>query len=142
MKVKIHLVNPLAKIPFKATEGSACYDVYATSREFLNGGKIVKYGLGFRLEPTMRTRIDFRPRSSVWRTGLILCNCIGTGDEDFRGEYAAYFYHVVPKFQPYNVGDRILQMSIETRHDIEFEENDELSETERGSGGFGSTGIK
>lgn len=141
MKVKIHLNEPLAKIPRKGTEGSACYDVYATSKGILADGKIIRYGLGFRLEPPKGTRLDFRPRSGIWKTGLILSNCIGTGDEDFRGEYAAYFYHVVPELKPYNVGDRILQMSIESRHDIEFEETNDLSDTERGSGGFGSTGL-
>ena len=141
MKVKIQLSNYLARIPRKGTEGAACYDIYATSKEILADGKVIRYDLGFRLELPKGTRIDLKPRSSVWKTGLILSNCVGTGDEDFRGEYAAYFYHVVPELQPYSIGDRILQMSIENRHDIEFEETNDLSDTERGSGGFGSTGL-
>ena len=71
-----------------------------------------------------------------------MSNCIGTGDEDYRGEYMAIFYHVIPSLPPYNVGDRILQIQLRNREDIDFIQVQELSDTDRGTGGFGSTNNK
>lgn len=84
--------------------------------------------------------IDFRPRSSVWKTGMVLSNCEGTIDESYTGEISAVFYHVMPNMPRYKVGDRIGQIKIGATFPIEFKEVDELSETERGTGGYGSTG--
>lgn len=84
--------------------------------------------------------IDFRPRSSVWKTGMVLSNCEGTIDESYTGEISAVFYHVMPNMPRYKVGDRIGQIKIGATFPIEFKEVDELSETERGSGSYGSTG--
>lgn len=84
--------------------------------------------------------IDFRPRSSVWKTGMVLSNCEGTIDELYTGEISAVFYHVIPNMPRYKVGDRIGQIKIGVTFPIEFKEVDELSETERGSGSYGSTG--
>jgi dUTP pyrophosphatase len=84
--------------------------------------------------------LDLRSRSSIHKTGLILSNCIGTGDEEYRGEYQAFFYHVIPTLPPYEVGDRILQIQLKTREDVIFKITKELSETKRGKEGFGSTG--
>lgn len=88
----------------------------------------------------VKLSIDFRPRSSIWKTGLILSNCEGTIDELYRGEVLAYFYEVIPNKEKYKVGDRIGQIKLGFTLPIEFEEVDELSETTRGTGGFGSTG--
>jgi dUTP pyrophosphatase len=136
--VKIKLLHSNAQIPKKIIETDACYDVIATSREDFGDGRI-KYGLGFALELPVFTQLDLRARSSIHKTGLILSNCIGTGDEDYRGEYMAIFYHVIPTLPPYNVGDRILQIQLRNREDINFIEVQELSDTQRGTGGFGST---
>ena len=87
--------------------------------------------------------IDFRPRSSVWKTGMVLSNCVGTLDEFYRGEVAAVFYHVKPDMPRYRVGDRIGQIKLGFSLPIEFEFVDEIdTNTERGTGGFGSTGLK
>lgn len=85
--------------------------------------------------------IDFRPRSSVWKTGMILSNCVGTLDEGYRGEVKAVFYHVMPNMPRYKVGDRIGQIKIGFTVPVEFEFVDEIDmNTDRGQGGFGSTG--
>lgn len=84
--------------------------------------------------------IDFRPRSSVWKTGLSLANCEGTIDELYRGEVSAVFYHVMPTMPKYEVGDRIGQIKLGITFPMEFVEVDELDDTERGAGGYGSTG--
>jgi dUTP pyrophosphatase len=137
--VKIKLLDKNAKIPNKINDTDACYDVVATSREDYGDGRI-KYGLGFALELPSSTQLDLRARSSVHKTGLILSNCIGTGDEEYRGEYMAIFYHVIPTLPPYDVGDRILQIQLRNRENIGFVLTSELNETPRGLGGFGSTG--
>lgn len=84
--------------------------------------------------------IDFRPRSSVWKTGMVLSNCEGTIDELYTGEISVVFYHIMTDMPRYKVGDRIGQIKIGVTFPIEFIEVNELSETERGTGGYGSTG--
>ena len=84
--------------------------------------------------------IDFRPRSSVWKTGMVLANCEGTIDEHYTGEVAAIFYDIMPDMPNYEVGDKIGQIKIGATFPIEFVEVDSLNSTERGDGGFGSTG--
>jgi len=137
--VKIKLLHPAAKLPMKNIETDACYDVFATSKESLGDDRI-KYGLGFSLELPKFTQLDVRPRSSIYKTGLVLSNSIGTGDEDYRGEYMMIFYHIIKTLPSYNVGDRIGQIQLRNRENINFIESDKLSDTQRGSGGFGHTG--
>lgn len=84
--------------------------------------------------------IDFRPRSSVWKTGMVLSNCTGTIDELYTGEVSAVFYHIMPNMPKYEVGDRIGQIKIGVTFPIEFVEVEELDKTARGDGGYGSTG--
>lgn len=85
--------------------------------------------------------LDARPRSSIFKTGLSLCNATGTVDEPYRGSISAFFYHVIPSLPIYKKGDRIIQVKIGFTLPIEWEETtDELSQTDRGAGGFGSTG--
>lgn len=146
MRINVKKLSPLAKTPQKAHESDYCYDVFATSREEVEPG-IWRYGLGLAFEPVrdegvrgMDVSIDFRPRSSVWKTGLVLSNCVGTIDEGYRGEVMAYFYEVIPKREKYKVGDRIGQIKLGAAIPIEFVEADSLGGTERGTGGFGSTG--
>ena len=84
--------------------------------------------------------IDARPRSSVYKTGLILTNCEGTVDESYRGPFKLNFYHVIPELPRYKKGDRIAQIKLGFTLPMNFIEETTLSETERGDGGFGSTG--
>lgn len=88
----------------------------------------------------IKLSLDFRPRSSVWKTGMILSNCEGTLDELYRGEIMAYFYEVIPGKEKYKVGDRIGQIKLGFTLPLEFEEGEINTATERGTGGFGSTG--
>lgn len=84
--------------------------------------------------------IDARPRSSVWKTGMILSNCEGTIDENYRGEVSAVFYHLMPNMPRYKVGDRVCQIKIGMALPMEFVEVEELSNTDRGTKGYGSSG--
>lgn len=146
MKVKIKKLNENAEIPFKARPGDFCYDVVAVSEEEI-GPNIWRYGLGLAFEMVrdepdeLNISIDFRPRSSVWKTGMVLSNCEGTIDELYRGEVMAVFYHLYPEMPRYKVGDRIGQIKLGYTLPMEFEVVSELDmNTERGTGGFGSTG--
>lgn len=84
--------------------------------------------------------IDFRPRSSVWRTGMVLSNCEGTIDEGYINEVSAVFYHVMPNMPRYKIGDRIGQIKIGVTFPIDFVEVNELEKRDRSMNGWGSTG--
>ena len=81
-----------------------------------------------------------RPRSSIWKTGMVLSNSIGTIDEGYTGEISAVFYHLLPDMPRYRVGDRICQLHFDAVLKTDFTLVDELSATDRGEGGYGSTG--
>ena len=167
MKVRVKKIDDKAVIPYKTYDKDFCYDVVATSCKEV-APNVYKYGLGlafqierdgfkpifekydyvgYGFEDDLSTKlkdvqlsIDFRPRSSVWKTGLSLANCEGTIDELYRGEVSAVFYHVMPTMPKYEVGDRIGQIKLGITFPMEFVEVDELDNTERGAGGYGSTG--
>lgn len=83
--------------------------------------------------------IDLRPRSSIWKTGMVLSNSVGTVDELYNGEISAVFYHLMTDMPKYKIGDRIAQCKLGFTVPMEFVEVDKLDETERGDGGYGST---
>lgn len=83
-----------------------------------------------------------RPRSSVWKTGMVLSNSEATIDDGFVGEISAVFYHVMPNMPRYKVGDKVVQFHLETCNNIMFVETDKLNETERGDNGYGSSDKK
>jgi dUTP pyrophosphatase len=153
MKVKIQKISPLAKIPTYAKDGDAGMDVIATSI-ISDTPTQITYGLGIALEiPKGFVGLVF-PRSSIRKTGLQLSNSVGVIDSGYRGELQATFNKLfggegmydemkVNQMQPndyYKVGDRVAQIMIIPFPPIEFEQVTQLSETERGDGGFGSTG--
>ena len=153
MKVKIQKISPLAKIPTYAKDGDAGMDVIATSI-ISDTPTQITYGLGIALEiPNGFVGLVF-PRSSIRKTGLQLSNSVGVIDRGYRGELQATFNKLfggegmydemkVNQMQPndyYKIGDRVAQIMIIPFPPIEFEQVTQLSETERGDGGFGSTG--
>ena len=140
MKVRIKKLNENAIIPSYAKDGDAGMDVIATSI-ISDTPTQITYGLGIALEiPYGFVGLVF-PRSSIRKTGLQLSNSVGVIDSGYRGELQATFRKTHgDASETYNVGDKIFQMIIIPYPQIEFEEVDELSDTERGEGGFGSTG--
>lgn len=167
MKVKFKKLRENAKLPTKAHDDDFCYDVYACDCEEVSPG-VYKYPLGFALQIDKKESvglrdyeasvcdfigsyhttkkailsIDFRPRSSIFKTGMVLCNSCGTVDRNYTGEVCAFFYHVIPSLPKYETGDRVAQMKIGFTLPVEFIEVEELDETNRGADGFGSTGLK
>jgi dUTP pyrophosphatase len=140
MKVRIKKLNENAVIPSYAKSGDAGMDLMATSIIGEEPFQIT-YGLGIALEiPKGFVGLVF-PRSSIRKTDLSLTNCVGVIDSGYRGELQATFRkHKGVASMTYAVGDRVAQIMIIPHPEVEFNEVDELSNSERGEGGFGSTG--
>ena len=137
VKIKTTFMNDKAKL-FRAYENATGTDVYAASI-IEETPEYIKYGTGIKIEPEdQNIVVDLRPRSSVYKTGLVLANCVGTIDNDYRGEIMAVFYKL-PHAKPYKVGDRIGQLIIRKNICAEFIRTNELSETQRGEQGYGSS---
>lgn len=147
MKVRFKKFHPSAVVPSKHYNSDFCFDCVATSVQEISPC-VYKYGLGFGLQavrdestaPDTRIAFDIRPRSSIYKTGMILSNSVGTVDENYTNEISVIFYHVFPHLPPYKVGDRVCQLTLNATADITFEEVDQLTTTDRGLNGFGSTG--
>ena len=141
MKVKIKKTHKEAVIPKYGSAGAAGLDFTAVSKE--ETPLYIEYGLGVSLEiPEGHAGFLF-PRSSVSKYHLSLANCVGVIDADFRGEVKARFKKTLdmPHANVYNIGDKVAQLIIMPVPKIEFEEVEDLDNTERGAGGFGSTGV-
>jgi dUTP pyrophosphatase len=145
MKVRVKKLHKDSILPQKGSEKAAAYDVYA----YIEGGsveiaphKTVKVGTGLAMAPEDGYYIGVYARSGLsTKEGLRPSNCVGICDEDYRGEYIVALHNDHDEPRTVNHGERIAQIKLEKRYDMEFEEVDELDETERGAGGFGSTGT-
>lgn len=149
MKVRAKKLYQDAKLPTKAHSDDAGFDLYAHSMDYDNDGNIV-YGTGVAFEiPKGYVGLLF-PRSSNAKKDLILSNSVGVLDSGYRGEVTFKFKIFYPSVahhgfvhnstNDYEIGDRIGQIIIMPYPEIEFVEVDDLSETERGDGGYGSSG--
>jgi dUTP pyrophosphatase len=139
MKVKIKKLHPNAVKPKYAKESDAGMDLVATEIISETPSQIT-YGMGLAIEiPDGMVGLIF-PRSSIRNTGLTLSNCVGVIDAGYRGELQATFNKNGVKDEFYKIGDRICQIIIVPHPIIQIVEVDELSESSRGIGGFGSTG--
>lgn len=147
MKVLFKKLHENAQCPVKAEghEADFCYDCFAVSEEEV-APNVWKYNLGFALQPVNEfdgyniRGFKLRARSSIWKTGMVLSNSVGTIDEIYTGGISAVFYHVMPNMPRYRVGDKVCQICLERTELLEFEEVHELRKTARGAGGYGSTG--
>ena len=137
MKVRIKRLHPDAVIPKYAKAGDAGMDL--TAVEAKREWKIVTYKTGLAVEiPEGHVGLLF-PRSSVYKTSMTLSNCVGVIDSGYRGEIMLKFRSTESN-KAYKVGDRVGQLIIMPYPQIEFEEVNDLSSSDRGSGGYGSTG--
>ena len=143
MKIKIKKLHPNAVIPSYAKAGDAGMDLVATSIISETDTQIT-YGLGVALEIREGFVGLVFPRSSIRKTRLQLSNSVGVVDSGYRGELQATFNKIHTTIEnqknDYKVGDRVAQIMIIPHPEVEFNEVDELSDSERGEGGFGSTG--
>lgn len=144
LPVKVKRLDEKAVLPKKADLGSAGIDLVATSEKPVFEGAVsyIEYGtsLAFEIPPGFVGLIF--PRSSISSTtSLILSNCVGVIDSSYRGEVKARFKSLLPSGgKKYTVGDKIMQMIIMPYPEVDLEEATELSDSSRGTGGFGSSG--
>lgn len=140
MKVKIKKLHPNAVIPAYAKPGDAGMDLTCISESWNEDNSMVTYDTGLAMEiPEGHVGLLF-PRSSVSKTSLVLANSVGVIDSGYRGPIMFKFRYP-EEGMVYDVGDRVGQIIILPYPQVEFEEVEELSNTERGEGGFGSTGF-
>lgn len=145
--VKIY-VSPGARIPERATPGSAGYDVCALLEPDtyinLNPGDRMAVPTGLFFELPEGTFISLRPRSGLaLKHGVTLLNTPATIDSDYRGELMVIMANLGASSYRIQSGDRICQLLLERSLPIEWQKAgrpEELGDSERGSGGFGSTG--
>lgn len=142
-KVRIKKLNNNAVMPSKAHATDAGFDLYCTSKEidWTKRQIVCHTGLAFEI-PEGHVGLIF-PRSSVSNKPLMMANSVGVVDSCYRGEVTAKFNITDTRqsaFSHYQEGDRIAQMIIIPYPEIEFEETDSLSDSDRGTGGYGSTG--
>lgn len=149
MRVKIKKLSPTAIVPTYATYGAACFDLYADDLdgEFfstdvdVNDPLICGTGLSFEV-PQDHVMLIFSRSGHGFKYGVRLSNCVGVIDSDYRGEVKVKLTADEEERELIvNRGDRIAQAMILPVERVQFEVSDELSETERGTGGFGSTGA-
>lgn len=138
MEIKIKRTQQGAVLPTKAHATDAGYDLYAASKKYDDVGNVV-YGTGVAVEiPRGYVGLVF-PRSSIASTCLALSNSVGVIDSGYRGEIMAKF-RISKIGTEYQRGERVAQLIIIPYPEIEFEEVEELSDSDRGTGGYGSSG--
>lgn len=159
MEIKIKRLTPTALIPKKNFTSDACFDLYLDAPDAIyhewNGGVEVKAARGIKIRPNetvmlhtgiaMETPVGYYAaiyaRSGLaCKQGLRPANCVGIIDCDFRAEVMVALHNDSAETRIVHHGDRIAQMAILPVLDVKLVEADNLSETERGSGGFGSSG--
>ena len=154
MKVHIKKLEPSAVIPTKARTGDAGLDLVATS--VTETDMYIEYGTGLAISVPENHGGFILPRSSISKYDLLLCNSVGLIDPNYSGEIKLRFkktaqetgsftigQYELPghKATVYKIGDRIGQLLILPVPEIEFEEVEELEQTNRGENGFGSSGV-
>ena len=138
MQVKFTRTHPDAIAPTYATEGSACFDLYAHADQTASN-MVVDIGIAFEVPEGYMMRIESRSGLG-FKQGVAAFP--GVIDSDYRGSVRVLLYQFVPSYEPISIkaGDRIAQAWITPCERVAFIEVDSLSETGRGAGGFGSTG--
>ena len=145
MQISIQLLNDLAKVPTRGSEYAAGYDLYAATDYIIDIAphSTVKIGTGVAMELPEGTFGAIFARSGLaTKKGLRPANCVGVCDSDYRGEYIVPLHNDTDEIMSIEPGERIAQLIIMNFNPIEFNVVNSLSNTERGDGGFGSSGTK
>ncbi len=141
MKIKIKKLNKKAIIPAYQTKEAAGFDLHSIEDVVINPGERKLIGTGLAFEIEFGYEVQIRPRSGLaYKHGITVLNTPGTIDSDYRGEIKVLLIN--HGSEPFEIkkGERIAQAVIAPVIQAEIVEVEELSDTERGSGGFGSTG--
>lgn len=140
MKVKYTKLRPSAIIPTKGTEQAAAYDLYASEHVFIPPGETCMAGTDLAFQIPEGWKGEIYSRSGMAYKGLVVANSPGKIDSDYRGEIKVLLHNTGGVLIGIEPGDRIAQFEICPVYNIRFEECENLELTERGEGGFGSTG--
>ena len=144
--LKIKKLRDDAKIPFRATDGSAGMDLYACIDEAVeimpHEIRVLPTGIAIELESADYVAYIYARSGLAIKNGIAPANCVGVIDSDYRGEVCVGLLNQTEKAFTVNPEERIAQMVISPVILPTIEVVDELSDTQRGAGGFGSTGKK
>lgn len=143
--IRFRRVSSLARIPTRGSEKAAGYDLYAALDQpvIIEPHKTVKIDTGLQFEIPDGYFAAIYARSGIAaKEGLRPANCTGVCDSDYRGNYIVALHNDSDTARTVEPGERIAQMVVIPYLCVCFEESSELSGTERGEGGFGSTGRK
>lgn len=142
LKVKFNRLVPHAKMPTKATRGSGAYDIYSTDELLLAPEGRYAFGTGLAMEIPEGFVALVCPRSGLAvKNGVTILNAPGVIDADYRGEVKAIVInHDLREPLFVSKGDKVGQLLFVKAEEVQFEEVEELTSTQRGTGGFGSTG--
>lgn len=143
MKIKIKKLTDTAVIPTRGSEYAAGYDLYADIKEpvVIKPHETEKVGTGLAFEiPDGYFGAIFARSGLATKQGLRPANCVGVCDSDYRGEYIVAIHNDSEEERTIQPKDRMGQLVVMPYLAVEFEEVEELGETARGEGGFGSTG--
>lgn len=142
-EIKVKRLNDLAKLPTKGSDYAAGYDLYAATNYNIEikPHTTVKIGTGLCFELPLNSFAAIFARSGIAaKRGLRPSNCVGVCDSDYRGEYIVALHNDTDEIQIIEAGERIAQMILLPYIEMHFNEVKELSNTERGNGGFGDSG--
>lgn len=126
--------------PAKAHADDACFDLYAKDSVVIPPGETHLFGLGFKVEVPVGYALDIRPRSGLALKGVTVANAPGTIDAGYRGEVGVILHNSSRTQCLITKKDRIAQCLITKLIPFSFEASTELGQSDRGEGGFGSTG--
>lgn len=143
IRVKLKKLNETATIPFRATPGSNGYDLFAIEEKkiFIRQVEVIKTGISLEIPYGYEAQV--RSRSGLaMKHQLFVLNSPGTIDSDYRGEIMVLLYNLGMDNYTIYPGDKIAQLTFCACQLPEFDVVEELSSTERGTGGFGSTGKR
>lgn len=141
VRVGCKLTNPHARIPTQGSTAAAGYDVTVISLVASNKD-VDLYDTGVQLEPPTGFYFELIERSSLWKQGYAVANSVGVIDNDYRGNIMVALRKVRPDASPIQLPARVAQLVLRKMYPVTFEHVQEVSETERGEGGFGSTWKK
>lgn len=146
MEIKIKKLKETAVLPTRGSAAAAGYDLYAcldTDSVTIKPNSNVKIGTGLSIAvPDGYFGAIFARSGLAAKENLRPANCVGVADSDYRGEYIVALHNDSDTERVVKNGDRIAQLVIMPFLSVEFTEVDELDETQRGAGGFGSTGKR
>ena len=137
-------LKPEARVPSHGSAIAAGYDLYACIDEPVHicSHETKLIGTGLAIKPPEGLFGAIFARSGLAsKQGLRPANCVGVADEDYRGEYMVALHNDSENTQTVNPGDRIAQLAFLNYYLVDFVEVDKLDDTDRGTGGFGSTGV-